>query len=335
MENAGFYLVPLGIAAYYMTAWLLVGRNSQKESVVIQYHPPAELSPAAMRYLLTLHADGRTLAAILAQLSLRGLVTILPDKTTGTVSVRKLGSDLRVPEALAPEEKLVLKRLFEWDSQIQLKAPELYFMEKLTECLHARLRKYVTRNLIWIGAAILASGLAAAWMTLSLALFGTDRVESYMMGGFTGLSVAVFAAASAYIWDSNLQAVKLVFRGLYHRRVVVFLFFLIVLYPAGWYFLMRSVTPVFANVTGLMIVINMFAAPCLRNYTREGQELVNRIQGFRQFLERAEQDRLQRLNPPDQPLHSGREYLPHAIALDVREAWGDQLGIKAMVETAL
>lgn len=335
MENAGFYLVPLGIAAYYATAWLAVGRNPRRESLVIQYHPPAELSPAAMRYLLTLNADGRTLAAILAQLSLRGLVAILPDKATGTVSVKRLVSDARVPEGLAPEEKLVLKRLFEWDDQIELKTPEPPFMEKLNESLHERLRTYVTRNLGWIAVAILASGLAAAWMTLSLGLFGTDKVSSTMMGSFTGLTVAAFSAASAYVWDSNLQAVKLAFRGLYHRRVVLFLFFLIVLYPAGWYLLMRSVTPIFANATGLMIVINMFAAPCLRNYTREGQDLVNRILGFRQFLDRAEQDQLQRLNPPDQPIHSGKEYLPYAIALDVREAWGDQLGIKAMVETAL
>jgi hypothetical protein len=29
------------------------------------------------------------------------------------------------------------------------------------------------------------------------------------------------------------------------------------------------------------------------------------------------------------------QFVPYAIALDLREAWGDELGIRAMVETEL
>ena len=41
--------------------------------------------------------------------------------------------------------------------------------------------------------------------------------------------------------------------------------------------------------------------------------------------DRAMQDRLERLNAPDEVLARANEFLPYAIALDVREAWGDHL----------
>jgi hypothetical protein len=102
-----------------------------------------------------------------------------------------------------------------------------------------------------------------------------------------------------------------------------------------WYLLIRTVTPIFTNVTGLLILINMLFPPFLRSYTPAGWQLVNQLRGFRQFLQQAEQDRLQRLNPADAAIQADQEYVPYAIALDVREDWGDQLGIRTMIETAL
>ena len=43
------------------------------------------------------------------------------------------------------------------------------------------------------------------------------------------------------------------------------------------------------------------------------------------FLERVEQDRLDKLNPPEDILQARDKYLAFAIALEVKEAWGDHL----------
>ncbi len=110
---------------------------------------------------------------------------------------------------------------------------------------------------------------------------------------------------------------------------------LVFLYPAMWYFLMRTITLAFGTVTLLVILVNTFAAPFLGTYTSTGRQLMDEIQGFRQFLQRVEQDRLNRLNPTDRAVQADHEYLPYAIALDVREAWGDHLGYKVIIETAL
>ncbi|HXO39065.1 MAG TPA: hypothetical protein VN872_10520, partial [Candidatus Acidoferrum sp.] len=73
----------------------------------------------------------------------------------------------------------------------------------------------------------------------------------------------------------------------------------------------------------------------LRNHTAEGRRLRGEIEGFRQYLAGTEQDRLQRMNEPGKLVKIDPELIPYEIALDLREAWGDALGIQAMVETEL
>ena len=47
------------------------------------------------------------------------------------------------------------------------------------------------------------------------------------------------------------------------------------------------------------------------------------ILGFREFLLAAEQDRVDKLNHPDLTPQYLNACLPYAVALDVKEAWGD------------
>jgi hypothetical protein len=77
-------------------------------------------------------------------------------------------------------------------------------------------------------------------------------------------------------------------------------------------------------VVALMLV-NLIWAPFLKRMTREGRAALDALEGFRQFLETVEQDRLQRLNASASEPAAGIEFLPYAIALEVREAWGDHL----------
>ena len=48
---------------------------------------------------------------------------------------------------------------------------------------------------------------------------------------------------------------------------------------------------------------------------------MDRIEGFRQYLGVAEEDRLNALNPPDKTPELFERFLPYAIALDVENCW--------------
>jgi hypothetical protein len=145
----------------------------------------------------------------------------------------------------------------------------------------------------------------------------------------------MYSAAGYWMWDTNRLAIGLALCGLYRRRTLPILVAFVVLYPALWYAIIRMTAPSFARLTVALIVLNALAAPALRNYTAEGRRVRDEIEGFRQLLQSTEQDRLQRMNQPGQEARFDTELIPYAIALDLREEWGDQLGIQAMVETAL
>jgi Predicted membrane protein (DUF2207) len=74
-----------------------------------------------------------------------------------------------------------------------------------------------------------------------------------------------------------------------------------------------------------LLAVNLGWAPFLKRTTREGRRILNEIAGFRLFLEKVEQDRLDKLNPADEILQTREKYLAYAIALELKEAWGDHL----------
>jgi hypothetical protein len=62
---------------------------------------------------------------------------------------------------------------------------------------------------------------------------------------------------------------------------------------------------------------------------------VDQIAGFRQFLQKVDQDQMNRLNPEKSAPHDLDHLLPYAIALDVKEAWGDHLSQTFLASTVV
>jgi hypothetical protein len=156
-------VLPATLALYYLIAWLLVGWNRSKSSVMVRYTPPDNMSPAAMRFIYTTGADGRTYTAILARLAARGLLEIVPGKN-GAI-LKRSDSDHRAAKFrdLPAEEKAVYKELFEWEEQVTLQRPEWRTVEKLHETLQKHLgEKFLTRHMACVVAGLAISGVAAA-----------------------------------------------------------------------------------------------------------------------------------------------------------------------------
>jgi uncharacterized membrane protein len=74
-----------------------------------------------------------------------------------------------------------------------------------------------------------------------------------------------------------------------------------------------------APLLALPLAISAFwwmAAP-----TREGRAVMDRIAGFEKYLSVTEEDRLERLHPPEKTPELFERYLPYAIALGVENRW--------------
>src|SRR5262245_3157155 len=62
---------------------------------------------------------------------------------------------------------------------------------------------------------------------------------------------------------------------------------------------------------------------------------MDQIEGFREYLGVAEEDRLNALNPPDKTPELFERFLPYAIALDVENDWAKRFaGVLAAAGTA-
>jgi uncharacterized membrane protein len=61
--------------------------------------------------------------------------------------------------------------------------------------------------------------------------------------------------------------------------------------------------------------------PWLKAPSKTGRKSMDDIEGFRQYLGVAEEDRLNAMNPPDKTPELFERFLPYAVALDVQNAW--------------
>ena len=77
----------------------------------------------------------------------------------------------------------------------------------------------------------------------------------------------------------------------------------------------------YALALAALVCINIAAFPALYRLTERGRQARDEIEGFRQFLDSAD------------PHAAESEFLPYAIALEVREPWGDHLAESCVAVT--
>jgi uncharacterized membrane protein len=73
------------------------------------------------------------------------------------------------------------------------------------------------------------------------------------------------------------------------------------------------------------VILNSISMFLMRSPTAEGQKALEHLAGFREFLVRVEQDQLERMNTPAEKAELMNRFLPYAIALGVKEGWGDTM----------
>lgn len=75
----------------------------------------------------------------------------------------------------------------------------------------------------------------------------------------------------------------------------------------------------------LSVLLNNIFFVIMRAPTPRGLIILQQLAGFREFLVRVEQDPLDRVNTPEQRAELMNRFLPYAVALNVREGWGDKM----------
>jgi hypothetical protein len=328
--NQSVLAAPAALFLFYLIAWLRIGPEPKPGAVVTRYEAPEGLSAAAVRYATTTGSDGRSFAAVIAALATRRCLSVEPQD--GKYKLSRLMSDRAMEAKLAPEEMRVLGMLFEDGPVIELTpamdqrntAQNTRYVFAIQQELSARMDGlYFTKHSGVIAIGVLATFLAAPLLAAtaqgrhtSSALFFTLWVL------FAGLMIGLLFEMAF------LPACKTALRSggwlkLLPGAAAVGVFAAVIVYMLRK--LAHGVSPAFAIMLAALLLINLAWGPRLKRRTPQGRQVLDEIAGFRLFLDKVEKDRLDKLNTAEEPAEMLDEHLPYAIALEVREAWGDHL----------
>jgi hypothetical protein len=320
--------LPLLLMGYYFIVWLVVGRDPKLGTVSIQYEPPKGMSPAEARFALIGGTDRKTIGAVLAHMATENVVRIVPvgDEYDITRLVEA------APKTIPAEEERAFEVLFPRDAanpqgptkRVNPKDATLMiqFSSQIYESLRVRVGgKYFRRNLGWSVLGFLFSMIYALVLVARYpshdAIFLVFWYFVFSLG--LGAIVATNIVPLFKDWvrgELNMTNAARSFLGL-----PVFLA------PALFvdYLIAGKSSWAFGEMMVVVIVLNIVCGVLLKSATAEGTEAKRQLEGFKQYLLSVERDRLDKLNHPDQSPVLMEEFFAYAIALDLKEGWGDQL----------
>ncbi|MCU0843414.1 MAG: DUF2207 domain-containing protein [Spirochaetes bacterium] len=317
----GFFLVLL----YYMVAWVLAGRDPRKGVIIPLYAAPDGLSPAALRFVSQMGYDNRAFAAAIVGMAVRGHCTISDDD--GVYTLRKLdgeGSDL------TPEEKKILEKLFGKDKSIALETANHSRISGAIKAARRTLslnyeKQYFLRNVAYFVPGLL---LSVTVIAISIVFGFLESPETFLLIwlAFWSIGVVLLLWKVTAAWR---EAVRMrggirkvfasggaVFLTLFALPFVGAEIVVLVIY-------LQSGSPWILLTTICLALVNFLFYHLLKAPTRTGRALMDKIEGFRLFLNVAERDRLNAVMPPEKTPATFERFLPYAIALGVENRWAE------------
>lgn len=308
---------PAILAAFYLWMAVRVSGMRRRGTIVPRYEPPASLTPAAIRYAWINGTDGKTIAAILATLVCKGLIKI----TRAGEGFEVKRTAVTAPPDLPHEEQVLMDLVFAFGDPNTIAPTDGKRMDGMISGVEGALLKQFQGvfNTGHYNQIALAVVLSIVWALVSVR-GGREIFVALWSTCFTLVLLAV-------LWARALPAWKDLVRGRVHGSALFTTVFLmplpLVMAGAAYFVMSRVLAPQTVAALLSMAAINVIGGSLLRAPTPRGRKVLDEIEGYRQFLLRVEQDRLDRLTDPDDSRLDA--HVPYAIALDIKEAWGDHL----------
>ena len=112
-DNVNLLVIFSGVivlAFYLYFAWLTFGKDPEEGLIVTRYDPPANFSPASLRYIHQMYYDNKVMTAAVVNLAVKGYLRI--EESAGLHTLKKTDPG-NSPPALAAGERELFDALFE------------------------------------------------------------------------------------------------------------------------------------------------------------------------------------------------------------------------------
>lgn len=329
-----FLVLPAALCLYYIVVWVAFGRNPKPGTIVPHYDPPGGMSPAAMRYLLTGTTDRKSVAAVLAHLAAKKLISVEPQN--GDYCVRRTVQE--APGDLPAEEAAAFRALTEIESfripgssapmhTVFLQSGANQYVALLGSVISGAVNKQVerlcfNRNLRYSVPAILLSSLVS--LIIAAGIEGKSGILFLTLWFlFCSLFLGIIVSMTVVPAIRDMLSGRKAGRNIAQMLVPTAMFSGALVF-VDWRIALGS-NQEFAFSLFAITLLNVTFTALLQKLTPLGRKRLDEVMGFREFLATVELDRFERMNNPKLTPALLNDYLAYAIALDLKESWGDQL----------
>jgi uncharacterized membrane protein YgcG len=304
-------LVILG--AYYYISWSRYGRDPKEKVVIPTFNVPNGWSPALLRYFYKKKIDDKSFAISIINMAVKKVIKI--SKGTGKKEDYAIERTTGLTNTLSKEEDAIYLRFLNKKNRIYINKANGATINAAKNAHRDRLKPQLDLKEFFV--AHKTHLMKAIGITVVANIIFMIFVEKggpltlLFLSPFVVIGVACFIAGIKMFRSSKAPAIFLIIWGAGFGGGPLFM-----LFSSLGHLPMLSTVFFAVSVPMFVLYIFLIKAP-----TEAGSTIINQIKGFKMYLETAEADRLNILNPPDLTPALFEKFLPYALALDVENAW--------------
>jgi hypothetical protein len=320
------------LLGFYLYTWRRVGRDPAPGTIIPLFSPPRGLSPAAVRFVSRMGFDDKTFAVALVDMAVKGAVQIqedcsdyyqfLQDAAQAGVAAADIGEGGCVytlvrrdaPRApLSRGEQRIAARLFIGGGSIKLVYENHTRIKSAIDALKRNLKTELEKIYVATNLSKLAAGIGITFLGAALvALMSQDISREFWRFMF----MIIWAVGCYFLAVTTYRKWRALSSGFGLDKFLAALgrtFALLLLIFFGRIAVSFSPTGPAWVIPAAMGFLNALFYQLLKAPTLSGRKIMDQIEGFKLFLSVAKTPEL------------FEKYLPYALALDVENAWSEQL----------
>ena len=319
------FIVGLGGLAillfYYFFAWRMVGKDPESNVIITRYEPPKGFSPASLRYVEEMGYDKKCFASAVLNLAVKGFLKI--SEADGEYTLTKTGKKV----VMAPGEVSLANKLFQGSMSRALKNKNHKFINNALEAHENALRRnyearYFITNSGYFMTGIVLSILIVISVVFSIPDFEQSAGNVFIFAWLTGWSFGVFfLIKSALVMWVRAKGIVTTIAAVYASVfALIFTGIEVYVFTQSAQEINKGILLIAVGGAG----INWLFYELLKAPTLAGRRLMDKVEGFRRYIEVAEKQQLERKHPKGRTPELFEMYLPYALAMDVEQKWAEK-----------
>jgi uncharacterized membrane protein len=311
---------------YYLIIWWRVGKDPARGLIIPLYEPPANMSPASVRFVSEMGYDNKIFTCAIVSLAVKGYLKIEEDGSEYRLIKSNGSKKLMSNDEQAVFDKLGFKN--NADRQVlELEQKNHSILQGAIKALKSSLKNTYERNYFLTNRKHFFIGLALSIVVLVISIFGGSGEQvfiliwiSFWSMGVTALLFSVYKAWKGVLSKGRGRVTALggtIFLTLFSIPFIIGEF-------VGFYFLSEVSSPLMILVIAIIALVNIVFYNLLKAPTLLGRKIMDKIDGFRMYLGVAENDRIYSMQEPDKTPELFESFLPYALALGVENKWAEK-----------